>query len=81
MDEHNLTHLPYRNWCSICVQAEGKDMDHHSAVDRERGLSEYCFDYCLPGDELGYKMVCFGWQRKKFWDAVRDGGSYEGIKW
>ena len=30
-------------------------MDHRSAVDRERGLSEYCFDYCFPGDELGYK--------------------------
>ena len=28
VDEHNLTHLPYRNWCPICVQAKGKDMDH-----------------------------------------------------
>ena len=53
VDDHYLTHLPYRNWCSICVRAKGKDMDHRSAVEKERGLSEYCFDYCFPGDELG----------------------------
>ena len=22
--EHNLTHLPYRNWCQICVQGKGR---------------------------------------------------------
>ena len=22
--EHNLTHLPYRNWCPICVQGKGR---------------------------------------------------------
>ena len=36
VDEHNLTHLPYRNWCPICVRAKGKDLDHRVAVDRER---------------------------------------------
>ena len=25
---HELTHLPYRNWCPICVRAKGKDLDH-----------------------------------------------------
>ena len=55
VDHHNLTHLPYRNWCPECVKAKGKDMDHRSAVDKERGISAYCFDYCFPGDELGFK--------------------------
>ena len=55
--EHNLTHLPYRNWCSICVQAKGKDLDHRKAVGNEREVSEYCFDYCFPGDELGFKLT------------------------
>ena len=47
IDQHNLTHLPYRNWCPECVRAKGKDMDHRAAVDKERGISEYCFDYCF----------------------------------
>ena len=25
---HELTHLPYRNWCPACVKAKGKDLDH-----------------------------------------------------
>ena len=57
VDLHELNHLPYRNWCPICIQAKGKDMDHQSATDRERGISEYCFDYCFPGDEFGYKLT------------------------
>ena len=59
VERHNLTHLPHRNWCPICVKAKGKDMDHRSAVDRERTVSEYCFDYCFPGDELGFKLTVF----------------------
>ena len=54
---HELTHLPYRNWCPVCVKAKGKDLDHRGAVDKERKLSEYCFDYCFPGDEFGHKLT------------------------
>ena len=57
VDEHGLNHLPYRNWCPVCIRAKGKDMDHTSVVDKERGISEYCFDYCFPGDEFGYKLT------------------------
>ena len=29
VDSHYLMgHLPYRNWCPICVRAKGKDLDH-----------------------------------------------------
>ena len=34
-------HLPYRSWCSICVQAQGKDMDHRSRNPDDRALREY----------------------------------------
>ena len=71
---HELTHLPYRNWCPVCVKAKGKDLDHRGAVDKERKLSEYCFDYCFPGDEFGYKLtVLVGTERltgMKFATAV-----------
>ena len=26
--EHNLTHLPYRSWCSICVENKGRANNH-----------------------------------------------------
>ena len=26
--EHNLTHLPYRNWCPICVRGKGRTTNH-----------------------------------------------------
>ena len=28
VEDHERTHLPYRNWCSVCVRAKGKDADH-----------------------------------------------------
>ena len=54
---HELTRLPYRNWCPVSVKAKGKDLDNRGAVDKERKLSEYCFDYCFPGDEFGYNLT------------------------
>ena len=55
--DHYRTHVPYRNWCPCCVKAKGKDLDHRKAVDGERGLNEYSFDYCFPGDEFGYRLT------------------------
>ena len=57
VDEHELTHLPYRNWCPICVRGKGKELDHRKSIDEPRGLSEYSFDYCFPGDEFGFKLT------------------------
>ncbi len=58
MDEHCLNgHWPYRNWCYHCVRAKGRDLDHRKAVEEDRGLGEYHFDYCFPGDEFGFKLT------------------------
>ena len=46
-----MGHLPYRNWCPICVKAQGKDRDHVKDDGKERGLPEYNWDYCFPGDQ------------------------------
>ena len=56
-EDHERTHLPFRNWCYHCVRGKGKDLDHRKAVEEERGLSEYSFDYCFPGDEFGFKLT------------------------
>ena len=57
VERHRRHHVPYRNWCEICVKAKGRDWDHRREVGKERGLSEYSFDYCFPGDEFGYKLT------------------------
>ena len=44
--EHELTHLPYRSWCSHCVK--GKTLDHRRS-DRKRVLPEVHLDYCFMG--------------------------------
>ena len=47
VEEHCLTHLPYRNWCSHCVQGKGKAAPHFRKGSREDGLTEVYFDYCF----------------------------------
>ena len=43
VEDHNRTHMPYRNWCPHCIRAKGRDMDHRRAVGGERNLPEYSF--------------------------------------
>ena len=59
VEAHEITHLPYRNWCPVCVKAKGKDLDHRRDVRENRGLPEFSFDYCFPGDEAGQKLTIF----------------------
>ena len=56
---HNRTHLPYRNWCPHCVRAKGKDLDHRRAVEGERGLPEFSFDF--PRKRVGLQVNGVGW--------------------
>ena len=34
--QHDLTHLPFRAWCPLCVQAKSKDDAHWSKPDEEK---------------------------------------------
>ena len=72
-DHYVRGHFPYRNWCHICVRAKGRDMSHQKEGGKERKIPEYHFDYCFPGDELGFKWTIFvggnefprlGWQQQ-----------------
>ena len=47
IDEHSLTHLPYRNWCSHCVFGKGRAAPHFKRASREDSLPEVHFDYCF----------------------------------
>ena len=47
VEEHYLTHLPYRSWCQFCVQGKGEVAPHLKQKKREDGLMEIRFDYCF----------------------------------
>ena len=58
VQQHCLTHMPYRNWCPHCVRGRGKEMEHRSKrAAEEESLPEYHMDYCFPGDEGGQKLT------------------------
>ena len=49
VDEHNLTHLPYRSWCTHCVRGRGKAHPHRESGDEERHVPELHVDCCIMG--------------------------------
>ena len=58
-------HIPFRSWCHVCGEAMGKELDHRRDEGNARNLPEYSWDYCFPGDELGFKWtVMVGKERR-----------------
>ena len=50
---HNLTHLPYRNWCPHCMRGRGKVMPHRTVKEGKGELPEISLDFCFPSREGG----------------------------
>ena len=48
VEKHELTHLPFRNWCRHCVRAEGKESLHHESSPG--GVSKFATDYMFMGE-------------------------------
>ena len=55
--EHQLTHLPFRNWCLVCVKGRGCEANHQRQPRDEQGVPEYHMDYCFPGNEEGRRLT------------------------
>jgi hypothetical protein len=47
VEEHNLTHLPFRNWCIFCVKGKAKDDPHRRTIkqDEEQDTPIVSIDY------------------------------------
>ena len=47
VEEHNLTHLPFRNWCIFCVKGKAKDDPHRRKIkqDEEQDIPIISIDY------------------------------------
>ena len=53
IDEHNVSHLPYRPWCPACVRGKGKSMAHRYDRTKEESLFpvvsiDYIADHEMP---------------------------------
>ena len=53
---HELTHLPYRSWCSHCVRGRGRADDHRPS-DGIREVPLISTDYLFLGDEAESKLT------------------------
>ena len=50
IEEHNITHLPYRSWCIHCVRGRGEQAGHLRQEERpENAIPEVHMDYCFMG--------------------------------
>ena len=51
VEEHELTHLPYRSWCKHCVKGRGKESPHRKTDEQENSMPEVHWDYMFLGEE------------------------------
>ena len=55
MDLHDLTHVPYRNWCPFCVKAKAREdahRRHKDGHDEKYGLPTISLDYELLEEKI-----------------------------
>ena len=45
LDEHRITHLPYRSWCPECVEGFGREAAHSSHKGRASWIPVISCDY------------------------------------
>jgi hypothetical protein len=50
IDDHDRTHLPYRNWCKWCVEAKGREDGHKRVKADDGGLPVVGMDYVYYGN-------------------------------
>ena len=58
-EEHERTHLPFRDWCTHCIKAKSRNDPHKREIDvmkdeelRDNAISIVSFDYSYFNDKL-----------------------------
>ena len=52
VEQHNVTHLPFRAWCPACVEGKARDRKHRKQGGSDtKQIPEVVFDYCFMGAE------------------------------
>ena len=59
---HNLTHIPLRSWCRICVMCRRHNLPHRRLPPFDRSLPLFVLDYCVVRDSRGEDLLtlCVG---------------------
>ena len=47
VDEHNMTHLPYRSWCTQSAHGRGDAHPHRKSGDEGRDVQKLHVDSCF----------------------------------
>eukprot|EP00971_Amphidinium_carterae_P335753 6471763-Amphidinium_carterae.2 len=56
IDEHNLTHLPYRDWCKRCVQGKSKSQHHQRGGLTKQSITQ--IDYAFIKSDTDTQRRC-----------------------
>ena len=51
VEEHYLTHFPFRSWCRHCIRGRGKEARHLKQSGENGTVPEFHMDFCFPGNE------------------------------
>ena len=52
IDDHEITHIPFRAWCDCCVRGRGKNLEHAKIyADLEHLLNTLSMDYYFAGQD------------------------------
>ena len=66
IQQHNLTHLPFRAWCPTCVCAWGKSDAHHDRHREFDGVPSIHIDYYFLSDEVSDVLLTCVCMRERF---------------
>ena len=53
IEAHEITHIPFRNWCKDCVRGRGRSSPHLNQGERIKEVPGLHFDYWFPRDSPG----------------------------
>lgn len=70
VDEHCVTHMPFRAWRPSCVAGKARDKHHRQREQDDKGIPEVVFDYCFMGTEGEEETVAIQVERDRRSKAI-----------
>ena len=55
--EHEVSHIPYRAWCTACVRGRGRTMQHRRVDHSDNLIPTLSMDYGFLGDGLPFVVL------------------------
>ena len=87
IEAHEVTHLPYRNWCAHCVAGKGVSSPHRHGDEAEKIGITVSLDYCFMGDEAveGMPAILILWDdgHRALWSLPVEskGATNQAVTW